>query len=310
MPTDTFELFGPARYTPAGGRTFHLRASTAADVFERRIIPRPRPYVDGAPLDDTGAMPDMFDLVFLFAERDVIPNVSERIYPTYHAAFLREARVEGTGTLYFPGRGEKRVRLKRMASQQVPGERNCEAVTCNFLEDKEDERATAGSFTAPSSKLAAGATARQILDDAHALGMGGDLLEALEDLANFLESAANSPFDAAADIEQRANRAIAACKKVEKAFTKAPQAFETLAFAPLALSEAFATASGLKVLQDAAAAQRGALLGVASQRQRVFTEPLSIFEIATRIGKNPDDLIRANPRADLFLVPPGVPVWV
>ena len=56
---------------------------------------------------------------FLFAERDTIPNVSERIYPDYHAAFLREARVEGTGTLYFPGRGEKRVRLKRMASSQV-----------------------------------------------------------------------------------------------------------------------------------------------------------------------------------------------
>jgi len=306
---DTFELFGPARYTPAGGATFSLLAMMASDVYERRIIPRPRPYVDGAPLDDTGALPDALDLTFLFAERGQIPGVNERNYPDYHARFLRDVRVEGTGTLYFPGRGEKRVRLKRMQSQQVPNERNCEAVTCNFLVDAEDERATAGSFVVPTSKLATATVVRQFLDDGNALGMGGDLLESLEDLAGALEAAANSPFDAAADIEDRAARVTAACKRIEKTLSTVPQSFGALAYAPLLPAEAIAAASGLKVLQDVAAAQRGALLGEGSQRQRVFTEPLSIFEIAARLGKNPDDLIRANPRADLFRIPAGVQVW-
>lgn len=303
---DTFELFGPARYTPAGGRTFHLRAAMASDVFERRILPRPRPYVDGAPLDDTGALPDAFDLTFLFAERDTIPNVSERIYPDYHAAFLREARVEGTGTLYFPGRGEKRVRLKRMASSQVPNERNCEAVMCSFLEDKEDERATAGSFTAPSSKLAVPVSARQFVDTANSLGMGGDLIDSISALASSLEAAVNSPFDAAAQIEQRAQQLVGAVKKIEKTLKKATAA---AAYAPLLPAEAFAAATGLKVLEDAAAAQRAAIFGEGSQRPRVFDRTLSIFEVARLTGKSADTLIRSNPRLPLFAIPPGVEVW-
>lgn len=307
MPTpDTFELFGPARYTPPGGRTFRLLAAMTSDVFERRILPRPRAYVDGAPCDDTGAKPDTFDLTFLFAERAQIPGVTERVYPDYHAAFLREARPTGTATLYFPGRGEKRVRLVRMQSQQVPNERNCELVSCNFIEDKEDERATSGSFVAPSSKLAVPTTVRQFVDTAHSLGMGGDLIDSLEAFAGSLERAAQSPFDAAAEIEQRAKRVVGAVKKIEKTMQRATEA---AAYAPLAPAEAFAAATGLKALEDAASSQRAAIFGEGSQRPRVFDRPLSIFEIARLTGKDPDTLIRGNPKLGLFLIPPGVEVW-
>lgn len=307
MPTpDIFELFGPARYTPPGGRTFRLLASMAGDVYERRILPRPRTYVDGGPCDDTGAAHDTFDLAFLFAERAQIPGVPDIVYPNYHAAFMREVRVEGTGTLYFPGRGEKRVRLKRMSSQQIPTERNCEVITCAFIEDKEDERATAGSFTSPSSKLAVPTAVRTFIDQAHALGMGGDLIDSLEGLAGSLEAAVNSPFDAAAEIEARAKRVVGAVKKIEKTLGRAAEA---AAYAPLAPAEAVATVTGLKVLEDAAAAQRAAIFGEGSQRPRRFDRPLSIFEIARITGKSADSLIRANPRLPLFAIPPGVEVW-
>jgi len=306
---DIFELFGPARYTPPGGRTFRLLASMAADVYERRILPRPRTYVDGAPCDDTGALNDTFDLVFLFAERAQIPGVPDIVYPNYHAAFLREVRVEGTATLYFPGRGEKRVRLKRMASAQTPQERNCELVTCNFLEDKEDERATAGSFTSPSSKLAVPTAVRAFVDAANALGMGGDLIDSLEGFAGSLEAAANSPFDAAAEIEARAKRVVGAVKKIEKTLAKGPQLFGPLASAPLLPAEAVAVAVGLKTIEDAAAAQRAAIFGEGSQRPRRFDRPLSIFEVARITGKSADSLIRANSRLPLFAIPPGVEVW-
>lgn len=308
MPTpDTFQIFGPARYTPPGGRTFRLLVASASDVYERRILPRPRPYVDGAPCDDTGAKPDTIDLVALFAENGTIPGVTERVYPDYHAAFNREARVEGVGTLYQPGRGEKRVRLMRLQNQQTASERNTELVTLNFIEDKEDERATAGSFTAPSSKLAVPTTVRTFIDTAHALGMGGDLIDSLEGFAGSLERAANSPFDAAADIEARAKRVVGAVKKIEKVMGKAAEA---AAYAPLAPAEAFAAATGLKAIEDAAAAQRAALFGERSQQPRTFDRPLSIFEIAKLTGKSPDALIRGNSKLPLFGIPPGVPVWV
>lgn len=308
-PPDIFELFGPARYTPAGGATFHLRAMMASDAYERRIIARKRPYLDGAPLDDTGAEPDAIDITLLFAERDPgIPGVAERVYPQYHARFLRECRVEGTGTLYMPGRGERRVRLRRLSSQQTPQERDCETVTCSFLVDLEDGgRAGADTFNLPSSKSAGPVLVRQFAAAAAPGGLGGDLLTQLEDAVAQLEATVNAPFEAAADVARRADRVLDLCRRIRRLHT-APVVATANAFAPLRPPGAAEPLALLAQIEDVAAGQRAALFGAGSVRPRRFSRPMSIFEIAAQLGQPVDDLIRMNGSLPLFGIPPGVEV--
>lgn len=310
MPPDIFELFGPARYTPAGGLTFHLRAMTASDAYERRIIVRRRPYLEGpAPCDDTGPENDAIDLAFLFAERDPgIPGVTERVYPQYHARFLRECRVEGTGTLYMPGRGERRVRLKRMVSAQTPTERNSETVQASFIEDGEDRaRAGADTFNLPSAKSAGPVLVRQFAAAAAPGGLGGDLLTQLEDAVAQLEATVNAPFEAAADVARRADRVLDLCRRIRRLHT-APVVATASAFAPLRPPGAAEPLSLLAQIEDVAAGQRAALFGAGSVRPRRFSRPMSIFEIAAMLGQPVDDLIRMNGSLPLFGIPPGVEV--
>ncbi len=308
-PPDIFELFGPARFTPAGGTTFHLRAMMASDAYERRVIARKRPYLNGAPLDDTGAEPDTIDITALFAERDPgIPGVTERVYPDYHARFLREVRVEGTGTLYMPGRGERRVRLKRLVSSQSPSERNCETVTLAFLADLEDGRAGADTFALPSAKSAGPVLVRQFGAMLAPLGVGGDLLLQLEDAMSQLEATVNAPFTAASHVQQRVERVLDVCGRMRRLYTSPVQRFSPPSFSPLLSPGAGAALAMLAQIEGVAAAQRAALFGTGSARVRRFTRPMSIFEIAAMLGQPVDELIRMNGTLPLFGIPPGVEV--
>lgn len=310
---DTFELFGFARYTPAGSRPFNLRAMTASDAYERRIIKRRRPYLDGAPLDDTGAEPDTFDIVALFAQSDTALSgrAGEAAYPGYHARFLREARKGGTGTLYFPGRGEKRVRLVRRVSTQTAEARNSEVVTLAFLEDLEDGRAGADTFSLPSAKTAPALLLRQFSASAVRIGLGGDLLDLLDDAVTLLEAATRDPFNAAGLIPLRAQRVLDLCGRVRRLSTRAVQPFEgngDEVFAPLTPPDAAEALGLLALLEDAAAAQKAAVYGTATTRPRKFDRPLSIFDVAALLGQPVDDLIRLNARLPLFGIPPGVEI--
>jgi len=309
MPADIFELYGPARLTPAGGDTFQLLATMASQVYERRIVARKRPYVDGAPLDDTGADPKQFEISILFANGHDRQDIPQPTYPDYHQRFLDAVEVEGTATLYMPGRGEKRVRIKRVTSEQTPMRRSAEVVMMTCWEDKEDERATAGSFTQPSAKSAGPVIARQLATEAEALGIGGDLFGSIDQFVTSLEAAANSPFDSAAEMQARADQLTDACRRVERLGTKLQDRADQLAFSPLLPPEAALTCRMLKQLQDTAAAQRSSLFGTATTRPRRFPRPMSIFEIATQLGQNPDELIRLNSRLpSLFTIPAGMPV--
>lgn len=309
MAADIFELFGPARLTPAGGDMMNLLATMASQVYERRIIVRKRPYVDGAPLDDTGADPKQYEVSILFANGHDRQDIPQPTYPDYHAKFLDAVEVEGTATLYMPGRGEKRVRIKRVVTQQTSVMRNAEVVTMSCLEDKEDERASASSFTQPSAKSAGPVIARKLRIEAEGLGMGGDLLNSIDQLVASLEAAANSPFDSAAEIQARADRLTDACKRVEKIGTTARQRFDALAFSPLASPGAVAMVKLLKQLQDTAAVQRSALFGTATTKPRRFDRTVSIFEVATLLGQSPDELLRLNSKLpSLFAIPPGTEI--
>lgn len=310
-PPDIFELFGPARYTPAGGRTFHLRATMASDVFERRIVIRKRPYLEGpAPCDDTGPENDTFEIAALFAERDPgIPGAEGQVvYPDYHAAFLREIRIEGTGTLYFPGRGEKRVRLKRRSSDQTPQERNCEIVRLSFIEDGEDARAGADVFTLPSAKSAGPVLVRQLGATAASIGLGGDLLADIENAMQLLEAAVNSPFTASGLVPARAARVLDLCRRARRLYTARVSRFGSGSVSPLLPASAAKPLRLLSQIEDVAAAQQAAMFGAGTVRPRRFTRPLSIFEIATLLAQPVDELIRLNAGLPLFGIPSGTEV--
>jgi len=308
MP-DIFELFGPARITTANGQQYWLLATTASVEVERRIVEQKRPGVDGAPLDDQGANPKVYNLRILFADGHGRAEIPTPTYPDYHEKFLAAVDNGDTVTTYFPGRGEKRVKIKRLASEQTAMMRNAEVVTLLCLEDREDERPTADSFVLPSAKSAGPVVARQFLAAAETIGLGGDFVDAVERFAAELEAAAQSPFDSAAEIQDRADRLQAACERVESIGSKVQDRANALAFAPLVPGDAGLACRLLKKLQGVAAAHRTAIYGVSTTQARAFARTVSIYEVAQKLGQPVEDLIRMNARLpSLLSIPPGTKI--
>lgn len=310
MP-DIFEQFGFAAYTPAGGTKFLVRDVTVSDVFERRAIERRRPGLEGpAPVDDTGPNNDTFDITLLFARTDSVlaERVGEPVYPDYHARFLRELRVEGTATYYYPGRGEKRVRLRRLTSARTSTARDSEDVTLSLLEDGEDNRAGADAFALPSAKSAPTVLVRQIAIEARPLGIGSDLVLNLESAVLALDSSANQPFTAAAEIGRRADRVLLACSKLRRTLTAPVPPFDQPAFSPLLAADAGNVLGVLSQIEASAAAQRPSIFGTGTVRAMRFSTALSIFEIAAKLQQPVDVLIQMNVGLPLFGIPAGVEV--
>ena len=313
MPADTFTLFGPARWTPADkSRTFKLALTANGHRFDRRIPKRKRPGLEGAPLDDAGSDPIPSDLTAIFTNGHGVAGVPDPAYPQYHREFLdalEGPQGKGTSTLYVPGRGERRVRFEHLQTVQVPEKRDFEAVMLTFTEDKEDEHPSAGSFTLPSAKSAGPVLARKLLDDGHALGIGGDLFDAIGAFVARVTAAATSPFDSAADMQARVGELIGHIERCEKKLAGLPGPG---LFSPLAPVDAAATAVGLSLLKDNARRLVSATFGEASVTQRAFPVTLSIFDVAAKLGQDPGKLVQLNVRRvpSLFAIPAGFPVLV
>lgn len=310
---DAFQQAGYARLTPAGGTTFVLRVVDMTHTIERRVIPRKRPGLDGAPLDDTGAEADVFAFNLLFARSDTALQsiVNEAIYPTFYTRFLRAVRVEGTASMYIPGRGDKRVRVRRIDTRQNPNEREAENVTLNVVEDLEDPaRAGADTFTAPSAKSSPRVYQLALAASAGPVGWGGDLLYQLGAAIDRLQAVIDDPLSAAGDIGQRADRVLDLCRKMRRLHTAPVQPFDGGGYAPLRATDAFEPLALLARIEDAASAQRAAVFGTATTRPRRFNRVLSIFDIATELGQPVADLIRLNGRLPLFGIPAGTEVIV
>lgn len=311
---DIFEKYGLVRWTsPDGAQTFTLRHALMSHTIERRVVPRKRPGLDGAPLDDTGAEPDGFEVPLMFLRTDTALQaiVGVDVYPTHHARFLRAARVEGTSTMYIPGRGTKRVRIRRIVSTMNPTARDAEEVTLSVIEDLEDPaRAGADTFTAPSAKSSPRVYQLALTASAGPVGWGGDLLYQLGAAIDRLQAVIDDPLSAAGDIGQRADRVLDLCRKMRRLHTAPVQPFDGGGYAPLRATDAFEPLALLARIEDAASAQRAAVFGTATTRPRRFNRVLSIFDIATELGQPVADLIRLNARLPLFGIPAGTEVIV
>lgn len=306
MP-DSFTLFGPARWTrPDGRKTYNLATVSLNQAFERRIVVRKRPYLDGAPLDDTGAEPGAHELAFGFWNGHGVANVPEPAYPEYHLEMLEAFQLKGTSTLYIPGRGEKRIRIKMVRSSQYPTERDCEVIAISILEDAEEERVTAAAFVLPSAKSAPPVLARAVASWAEPIGFAGDLLDLVTFATTKLTAAVNAPFDSADAIQQRVDALHGAIGRLEDAIVTTPARAGAL---PLATPEAVLTLGALGMLRDSASAQVSATYGTGTVRPRTFREVVSIFDVANRTGNDAADLMRLNARLpSLFAIAPGTPV--
>lgn len=312
---DSFTLFGPARWTPAdGSRTFALALVQNDVTHERRLVERKRPYVDGAPFDDSGSDAKPLTLRAIFVNGHGVAGVPDPAYPQYHRDFLDalEQKGKGTSTLYSPGRGEKRVRYKRYTTSQGVDRRDVEFVDLLFFEETEDQRATAASFTLPSAKSAGPVLARQLLDTGHKLGIGGDLFDAILAAANRLASAASAPFDSAAAMQQRAAELLGLLDRAERNLVYGPRRFGGDSFSPLSPADAVEIVTGLRVLRDVARRHASATYGEGSVGPVRFPVVLSIFDIAAKLGQDPNELASLNVRRvpSLFAIPAGFPVLV
>lgn len=312
---DSFTLFGPARWTPADrSRTFALADTQNDGSHARRIIERKRPGVEGAPLDDGGSDAKPYTLRVIFMNGHGVHGVPDPAYPQYHRDFLDalEQKGKGTSTLYVPGRGEKRVRYQHYTTSRTIDRRDCEVVEVAFLEDTEDGRATAASFTLPSAKSAGPVLARRLLDAGHALGIGGDLFDQILLAANRLAAAASAPFDSAAAMQQRVSDLLGLLDRAERNLVNGPRRFGGDSFSPLSPADAVEIVTGLRVLRDVARRHASATYGEGSVGPVRFPVTLSIFDIAAKLGQDPNELVSLNVRRvpSLFAIPPGFPVLV
>jgi hypothetical protein len=96
------------------------------------------------------------------------------------------------------------------------------------------------------------------------------------------------------------------CKRIRRVHTRVIQT--PPAFSPLLPPGASSALTLIAQIEDTAAAQKGAIFGTASIRPRRFSQRLSIFEIAVKVGQPVDELIRLNAGLPLFGIPAGVEV--
>ena len=315
MPSDSFSLFGPARWTPADrSRTFALVLVANEGEHERRLVERKRPGLEGSPLDDTGSDAKPYTMRALFKNGHGVPDVPDPAYPQYCFDFLEalEQRGKGTSTLYVPGRGEKRVRFKKYHSAQSIEARDAELIDLTFIDDLESEHVTAGAFSLPSAKSAGPVAMRRLRDDARALGVGGDLLDKLEVAVNRMNAAAMAPFDSAAALQQRVGEVLGLIHRFELNLATAPRRLGGGAINPIAQAEASSVHLGLAQLRDNAHKQAGATYGEGSVVERSYPVPLSIYEVATIERQDPGELLNLNARRlpSLVAILPGTPVLV
>ena len=171
-----------------------------------RIVPRERPYRDGAKLDDTGSKAITWQLTAVFNNSVIEPGVTDvngdiPLYPDVLANLITLADTHETGIVTIPTIGEQPARLADYSRKEKFDERSQAVLTLTFIEDNEDSVDFARLVELPSvdanAKYVADTTTFSFQSDAN----WDQFVADLETSSNQLEDLANSPQSVKRDID-------------------------------------------------------------------------------------------------------------
>jgi prophage DNA circulation protein len=184
-----------------------------------RIIPRERPYRDGAKLDDTGSRPKEWTMMAIFNNNVALGedgvsevNGDQALYPDILNLLIGIFDVHETGTLVVPTIGGQRVRAESYNRVEQDDLRSTAMVQFTFLEDNEDDVAFR-IITAPTANANAQRLAESTTFDAQSLGDWDQSFADLETFTADLQALANSPQDTFNDIVNTNERIKGTAKK-------------------------------------------------------------------------------------------------
>jgi prophage DNA circulation protein len=293
-----FEQSTPCSFTVRGLKTA-FAVTSIKESGGNRIVRRQRPYRDGAKLDDTGSKEKVWVLDAVFENSIDEPGIEQVPHPYPYALNQLLASFDNheTGDLELPTRGKIRCRGESYDRTESNEERDCARVSLTFVQDNEDN-VDASSFQTPSSRATVRRDADLAIDGLEGIGALSDLVESLGAAAQDLQDALAAPGELVQDVDQKAARVVRLVDNVERQFTVTDQAGRDLLNDP----DAWATVRQLAMLKDRTAI---AMDEKTSSLPRivtvVFQTTRSLFDIATELAQDPQDLMNLNSRLENFL---------
>jgi prophage DNA circulation protein len=291
----------PSKWTVSGEEIVFI-AVNIQEEGGNRIVERERPYRDGAKLDDTGSKARRWTVETVWQntlEEDDVP-VDPPFYPDRLNLMLSSADMHETGDLQLPTRSKIRCRLQSYRRTEDDTVKEMARVTFVFVQDNEDA-VDVGVLQYPS----AGASVRTMADaTVFSLESRGSVLDAItefEDAVDDLNDAIAAPGELVQDVDQKAARVVRACESVER------QVIVTGNFATERLDPmSHAALRQLRTMADLAARAANDRRNGLGKIVTVMVETqMSIFDVAVKYGKDPQQLMSWNSHVENFLVIPA-----
>ncbi|MEE9395184.1 MAG: DNA circularization N-terminal domain-containing protein [Planctomycetota bacterium] len=314
MP-DIVEQFPPCKWV-VEGKSFTFAITSIEESYSNRLVPHERVYRDGARLDDTGSKATVWTIAAEFYNDLDEPGVTfgpSVQYPDRVDAFTDSLKIHETGELTTPTRGKRRARLESYTRNDTADTRDHATVNLTFMEDNEDD-ARQQEFSGVNGAGAARKAAEEGTDAGYSEGAGGGFdMSDLNEFASELEGLMNAPGNFVGDIEAKANAIQRKVQSVEDTFTRNKNEAETEV--TLLLTQPSASFALRRMRRSADIAKKLADKKAASQQLGIttvtFPRIMSIYDVATKMGQAPQELIVLNSAIeDMLRIPAKTPVTV
>lgn len=306
-----FEQYPPATWKVAG-KELTFAIERLEERRSNRLIEHKRIYRDGARLDDTGAEARRWVATCrFFNDQDQEAGIDGAgQYPDNLNELCDSFDEHETGELVLPTRGPRRCRAESYTRIEDNAERDQAVVTFIWLEDNEDDAATAAA-SIPSAKSQ---NINIIASADFALAKGSGIPTGnLNDLASDLQGLAEAPGEFVSQFENRVNALGSKLVETERAFTKATAEAKTEAESLLTDPENSralklvrrARDNTAKIVDEVVQSLGPPIVSV------TFPNPLSLWDVAAKLGQDPLELAKLNASLDdLLEILPGTPVRV
>lgn len=264
------------------------------DSQGNRIVQHERPYRAGAKLDSTGAKAREWSINIIWNntlnERGLSSN-GRPLFPDVLRALQRAADVQATGDLVIPGLGNVRARLSTLVTRESADELDTATSDAVFVQDNE-EALDRTLIRAPTARATARRLAENTVFSAESVGAWGVDLNTLTDFAAELEGALQEPGRAINKVDTQVRRNRRAIARVVAAGNQALDDVEGVFSTPRGSS----TERLLLLLSDrqAASADERASSLPRTVPFVVDVQQTNIFEIASRVNQDPQDLLDLN----------------
>lgn len=319
MPEETIEIranqFGVypvAKWQVGNSPQIAFPVKHLSESGGNRLVPRLRPYRDGAKVDDTGGQERKWSFTVEFESSISEPGLTEingdaPLYPDILNRLIESFNNHVTGDLVVPTIGTVRARADTYTRDEDSDIRNYAIYKMNFIEDNEDS-VRAISFNIPTANSTSKKLGQKTTDDAQSNDMWSDSLSTLEDGSASLEDSSNEFSNTSDDIENNSYGVVSSSRRTNQSFSKPWKEGRNQLNDP----EASSVQRDLNSHEDIAArARNDARKGKPQIVAVVASEDQTLMSIATFFSLDFDDLLAINPKLpDPTFIPKSTVVYI